>query len=85
MQANYTNPRAPVHIQSGIAGVDGGEPFVVPRRPYTAYRDEQLNIGFSRITIRSATELVFEQIYAVNGTVLDTFTLIQHNHGPFSI
>jgi acid phosphatase type 7 len=84
VQQSYLEPRAPVHIQSGIAGVDGGEAFPPTRRPYTAYRDEELNIGFSRLIFHNRTHLTFQQLFAVNGTVLDTFTLVQHNHGPFS-
>jgi len=85
VQTNYNNPRAPVHIQSGIAGVDGGEAFEVPQLPYTAYRDERLNIGYGRLIIHDTTSLTFQQIYAVNGTVLDEFTLTQAHHGPFSV
>ncbi len=84
VQKDYMDPRAPVHIQSGIGGVnDGGEAFPSYIRPYTAYRDEQLNIAYSRITVHNATHLTFQQLYAINGTALDSFVLVQHSHGPF--
>lgn len=83
VQLNYNNPRAPVHIQSGIGGLDGGDAFPLQKRSYTAFRDEELNIGFSRLIIHNASAVTFQQLFAVNGTVLDTVTIVQNNHGPF--
>lgn len=83
VQANYIEPRAPVHVQSGIAGVDGYDAFSVPPAPYTAFRDEQYNPSFGRLTVHNATHATFQQLFASNGTVLDEFTIVQHSHGPF--
>lgn len=83
VQLDYNDPRAPVHVQSGIGGVDGGDTFPPETRPFTAFRDEQLNIGYGRVTVHNATHLTFAQHYAVNGSVIDTFTIAQHAHGPF--
>ena len=84
VQTNYINPLAPVHIQSGIAGVSGGEAFLPASRPYTAFRDTALNVGFGRIVVHNATHITFSQLMAVNSSVVDTFTLKQNRHGPFT-
>ena len=84
VQKDYINPRAPVHVQSGIGGVDGGEAFLPESRPYTAFRDTALNIGYGRIVVHNATHLTFSQRYAVNGSTIDSFTIMQEQHQPFT-
>lgn len=84
MQSDYIEPRATVHVQSGIAGVDGYDGFSLPAQPYTAFRDEQYNPSFGRLTVHNETHATFQQLYAANGTVMDEFTIVQHSHGPFT-
>ena len=39
--------------------------------------------GYGRITALNATHLTYEYVLNVNGTVWDTFTINQPNHGSF--
>ncbi len=50
MQENYTNPAGPIHVQSGIGGVDGDDPFSLPMRPIDAWRDMNYTQSFSNIS-----------------------------------
>jgi len=83
MQTNYINPRGPVHIQSGIGGVDGPDEFHDPLRVYDAWRDESYAISFSRITVHNATHLTVSQHKGTDSSILDQFVIEQNNHGPF--
>ena len=42
---SFVNPTSPIHIQSGIAGVDGQDLFAVPEQPWDAFRDTQYRRG----------------------------------------
>jgi hypothetical protein len=84
MQKNYVNPLGPVHVQSGIGGVDGQDEFALPMKPYDAWRDDvHYYRSFSRLVVHNATHLTFTQHNAVNGTVFDSLVLQQQHHGPF--
>lgn len=52
--------------------------------PWSAYRSwvPGLN-GYGRLKVLNNTHLHWEQVIALNGQIMDEFTLIQHNHGPF--
>jgi hypothetical protein len=85
-QQDYLNPRATVHIQSGIAGTGPGDEFVVPQQPWEAFRDEAYYPTYGRLTFTNATHARYEQLFNDNGTVFDAFDLVntQPNHGaPF--
>jgi len=84
VQNNYINPKATVHVQSGIGGVDDTNPFELPMKSYDAWRDETLRSGFSRLVIHNATHLSFTQHASWDGSVFDSFDLVQTSHGPFS-
>lgn len=80
----YVNPTAPVYVQSGIAGTGpGGDEFTVPQKEWEAYRDLNLTPSFGRITLHNATHLTYTQLRNADGSEFDTFTLVQHRHGPF--
>jgi Iron/zinc purple acid phosphatase-like protein C len=81
-QQNYINPRATVHVQTGIAGVTD-DPFNVTAPEWSAYRDDLYRQSYSRLIFHNNTHASFYQLYAQNGTVLDEFHLVQMNHGPF--
>jgi hypothetical protein len=82
-QLNYDAPSAPVHVQSGIAGVNGNDPFDVPQQPWEARRDTSFTPCYSRLVIHNATHATVEQLAAANRTLLDAFTIVQPAHGSF--
>jgi len=85
-QTNYSEPRGTVHIQSGIAGTGPGDEFTVPKAPWEAFRDEDYYPTYGRLTLFNHTHALYEQLYNDNGTVFDSFLLVnsQSNHGaPF--
>uniref|UniRef100_A0A0B7ASY5 Purple acid phosphatase n=1 Tax=Arion vulgaris TaxID=1028688 RepID=A0A0B7ASY5_9EUPU len=83
---NYTNPLGPVHIITG-----GASPWVMehnfttPAPVWSAFRytnDSALTYG--RLQIINASILIYEQIHTTNGSVVDSFEIIQEKHGLFS-
>jgi hypothetical protein len=85
-QMNYEDPRGTVHIQSGIAGTGPGDQFVVPQLEWEAFRDERYVPTYGRLTLLNDTHALYEQLFNDNGTVFDTFLLVnrQPQHGaPF--
>jgi acid phosphatase type 7 len=83
-QTDYVNPRATVHIQSGIAGTGpGGDPFAVPQQPWERFRDESYSPSYGRLVFVNASVAVYTQYFAENRSVLDTMTVVQERHGPF--
>jgi len=85
-QRNYTEPRATVHIQSGIAGTGPGDEFAVAQLEWEALRDEAYWPTYGRLTFVNATHARYEQLFNDNGTVFDAFDLVntQPGHGaPF--
>eukprot|EP00455_Lapot_gusevi_P054811 TRINITY_DN8855_c0_g1_i1.p1 TRINITY_DN8855_c0_g1~~TRINITY_DN8855_c0_g1_i1.p1 ORF type:complete len:455 (-),score=98.37 TRINITY_DN8855_c0_g1_i1:158-1522(-) len=83
VQKDYVNPGGPVHIQSGIGGVDGEDQFTVPMREYDAWRDENYYRSFSRLVFLNQSHVQFTQHNAQDGSVIDQFVLQQDHHGPF--
>ena len=82
-QQNYVSPRAPIHVQTGIAGLDGNDPFDVPQQPWEAFRDLAFRPSYSRLELLNDTHARFTQRHAANGSVFDSFDLVQEAHGPF--
>jgi hypothetical protein len=93
--ASFVAPRAPVHVTSGAgaapafggehharraAGADAPPP---PAAPFLRRAD--FVWSYSRITAHNASHLTFEQIDNSNGTVFDSWTLVQPSHGPFAV
>ena len=82
-QKDYLDPKATVHVQSGIAGVDGSDPFDVPQEDWEAFRDTSFAVSYSKVTVLNDTHLQVQQIRAADGSLLDEFLLVQHKHGAF--
>ena len=82
-QRDYVDARGPVHVQTGIAGVDGSDPFDAPQQPWEAFRDTDFRPSFTRLTFFNDTHAEVAQRHAANGTVFDSFVLQQRAHGPF--
>ncbi|KAA3680468.1 acid phosphatase type 7 [Paragonimus westermani] len=80
----YVNPPAPVHIVTGSAGCsEGVDPFTPGGQPWSAFRSDEY--GFTRMYILNGTHLTVEQVSAEQehvGKVIDSFTVVNHNHGP---
>jgi len=81
----YTNPKAPVHITTGSAGCREKHDGFIPNPPqWSAVRSSQY--GFTRMMVANATHIHLEQVdVETEGLpVVDSFWLVQHNHGPFT-
>jgi len=70
-----------VHIQSGIGGVDGYDPFNVTAQPWDMFRDTDYNVAYGQIVVYNSTHLRFSQYKAIDNTVLVSFVLQQDHHG----
>ena len=81
---NYVSPRAPVHVQTGISGVDGNDPFDAPQQPWEAFRDVTFRPSYTRLTLLNDTHAHVEQLHAANGTVFDAFTIEGATHRGFA-
>ncbi|KAG5450963.1 Acid phosphatase type 7 [Clonorchis sinensis] len=79
----YLSPPAPVHIVTGSAGCsEGMDPFNPGGQPWSAFRSD--DYGFTRMHIHNKTHLSVEQIsvqQGPNGVVIDSFTIVNNNHG----
>jgi hypothetical protein len=82
-QHDYMNPKATVHIQSGIGGVDGNDPFDVPQQEWEAVRDTTFAVSYSKVFVYNDTHAKIQQIRAIDGSILDEFVIVQNQHGPF--
>ena len=88
-QQTTTNPPGPIYIVTGDAGNgENHKPFVYPQPSRTAYRT--VTFGYGSMTVYNSSHLFWQQIGydhtvdpIVEGGVLDSFWLIQNNHGPF--
>eukprot|EP00050_Salpingoeca_kvevrii_P007355 m.295622 g.295622 ORF g.295622 m.295622 type:complete len:472 (+) comp13230_c0_seq1:48-1463(+) len=89
---SYVNVKGVVHIQSGIAGGDGQDDFVVPQEPWEAFRDTKVvdnngvkgyRRGIVRLAIHNSTTLSLSQV-DLNGNEYDAMVLVHDTHGgPF--
>ena len=43
-----------------------------------------LNYRYGRVTVHNASHLSFEYLLNKNGSVVDSWTLVQEQHGPFA-
>lgn len=77
--SSYTNPKATVHITTGVAGSPGFD-GLGSAGPFDAFRQEDA-YSFSYVRVYNATHMGYEQRLASNGTVVDSMILIQDNHG----
>jgi len=89
-QYDYINPKAPVHIITGVAGCneDLGEcinAITKPQGPWSAFRASGRAIyGYARMQIFNATHIYWEELEATkNDAILDSVWIVQNNHGPY--
>eukprot|EP00656_Telonema_subtile_P033624 TRINITY_DN3737_c0_g1_i3.p1 TRINITY_DN3737_c0_g1~~TRINITY_DN3737_c0_g1_i3.p1 ORF type:complete len:160 (+),score=32.66 TRINITY_DN3737_c0_g1_i3:125-604(+) len=73
---SYEHPRDTVYIQGGIAGVTPDR-FELPARAFEAFRDESYSVGWGRLCFYNSTQASFSQLFAANGSVLDSFTIVR--------
>ena len=73
VEQSYVNPRGVVHINTGNSGGRNGFGNGPPAN-FTGMRLTDVPC-YSRINIRNATHLRFEQAHSGNGSVLDSFEL----------
>jgi hypothetical protein len=83
MQKNYENPLGPIHIQSGIGGVDGNDAFELPMREIDAWRDEKYRVSYGRMVIYNHTHIDYKLFNAADGSLIDQIVVSQETHGPF--
>lgn len=83
---NYTEPLGPVHVISG-----GASPFNIdynftePAPVWSAYRlANESVLTYGRLKIVNASILEYEQVNINNGNIVDSFKIVQSNHGQFS-
>merc|ERR1712130_285026 len=81
VQRSYTEPKAPVHVLSGSGGPPNLDTFGEPG-PWT--RMQVVDHVTSYMTITNETHLTLDTYYNSNNSLVDTFTIIQSNHGPFA-
>ena len=81
---NYVRPRAPIHVQTGISGVDGSDPFDAPQQPWEAFRDTAFRPSYTRLTLLNDTHARVEQLHAANGSAFDSFTIEGAEHRGFA-
>lgn len=84
MAKDYLSPRAPIYVQTGIAGVDGSDPFDAPQQPWEAFRDLAFRPSYTRLTLINDTHARVEQLHAANGSAFDAFTIEGATHRSFA-
>ena len=75
-QTNYSNPEAPIHILSGSAGPPEWDYFTAHGEAWTREPRILMNT-YSRLVLLNASVARFEQVANDNGTVVDTFSIVQ--------
>ena len=80
---SLVNPRAPVHVLTGAAGPPGGpDSFNATSKPKFS-RTSYGNWSYGRVQVFNTTHLTYSHIDNYLGTVVDEWTIVQENHGPF--
>lgn len=85
-----TNPPATIYIVQGDAGnYEGHGDFSYDQPSRTAFRTN--TYGYGRMTVYNSTHLFWEQVECdlsdtpqIIDETVDSFWLIQENHGPFA-
>ncbi|XP_005095902.1 acid phosphatase type 7 isoform X2 [Aplysia californica] len=82
-ESPYTNPGGITHIITGSAGCsERHEYFQKNPPPWSAYHSS--DYGYTRMTFANKTHLYVEQVSDdKNGEIIDSFTLIKEQHGPY--
>jgi len=89
-QYNYSNPLAPVHLITGVAGCNENDGFCInaiykPFGPWSAFRSSGLkSYGYGKLEVHNETHIYFEEVLALdNDAILDSIWINQENHGPY--
>ena len=76
VQADFINPKAPVHILAGSAGPPETDQFTADSPAWS--REPRLtDNSYSRVNIKNATHLFYEQVKSDDGSVLDSFVIMK--------
>jgi len=86
-----SDPAASVYVVTGDAGNrEGHEPFTMSQPKWSAFRSN--TYGYARMEVHNSTHLLWEQVMtdegqpkADYGKVIDSFWLVQNDHGPFGV
>ncbi|BFZ07356.1 hypothetical protein BsWGS_10395 [Bradybaena similaris] len=80
----YTNPGGITHIITGSAGCSERVTYFEKNPPeWSAFRSS--DYGYTRMKFFNATHLYVEQVSDdKGGLIIDSFTLIKEQHGPYS-
>lgn len=81
MEASYNNPRGPVHIVTGAGGAPAFDTFG-PANDFTRKRLKDWSYG--KVTVSNSTHFTYNHVFNSNGSLFDTWTVVQENHGPFN-
>ena len=55
----------------------------IPNCRLAMTRNQTAAFGYGRLTAHNSTHLTYEQYNNKDGALWDSFTLVQHKHGPF--
>jgi hypothetical protein len=80
---SLVNPQAPVHLLTGAGGPPGSPDTYTTPAPFT--RATYSSWSYGHITVFNHTHLKYTHFANPNGTVVDTFTIVQESHGPFPL
>jgi|ERR1711865_251810 len=89
-QQDYNEPKGVIHITDGNGGVPGCRAEVKMSNCTTSSEDFCRVKGsgagaFGRITAFNSSVMLYEHVQNNGSVVMDSFTIVQHNHGPFSM
>jgi len=73
-QRHYRNANATVYVQGGVSGISP-DSFELPMADFEAFRDETLAESWGKLSAWNATHLTWRQVFAVNGSTLDSFDI----------
>jgi acid phosphatase type 7 len=86
---NYTNPQAPVHIISGVAGCNEDlglclNPIYHTKGPWSAFHQSGLlTYGYGKLTVHNSTHIEWQEMLDWDEAPVDHIWISQTNHGPF--
>jgi len=90
-QFNYSNPLAPVHLISGVAGCNEDVGFCInpifrSHGPWSAFRSSGLtSYGYARMNVYNSTHVYWEELRALeHDEIMDSIWIVQETHGPFA-
>ena len=87
-QKSFDNPRTTVHVTNGNGGPPSPDnfcedPSTLPSCTIPSTRKQTSEYSYSRLVVHNATHLDIETYLNKDGSLFDTFTVVQEKHGPF--